>query len=46
VPGTSGYGALANLLNEVGGRLSPTKPTVIVTGLFYPKAGRQTRLFE
>ena len=28
------------------GTLGPAKPTFIVTGLFYPKADRQARLFE
>jgi len=28
------------------GTLGPAKPTFIVTGLFYPKADRQTRLFN
>jgi hypothetical protein len=28
------------------GTLGPAKPTFVVTGLFYPKADRQTRLFN
>jgi len=42
--GTSRYDAYDRWLFV--GTLGPAKPSFIVTGLFYPKAERQARLFE